>query len=203
MAKDTRRKILDEAEKEFLAHGFKNASLRNIVKTAGFTLGAFYGYFKTKEELFDALVKEHYDLFIGNFKKAQRDFALLPPEEQPRNVGHSSTGFIGWAVEYMYAHFAVFKLLLCCSDGTRYSSLIHDMVEIEMKGTYAFIRVLKKSGRAVPEIDRQLAHMLVSGMFSAFFEIIVHDMKKEKAVVYMRTLREFYSAGWLKIMGLL
>ena len=39
--------------------GFKDASLRNIVKEAGLTTGAFYGYFNNKEELFNALVKDY------------------------------------------------------------------------------------------------------------------------------------------------
>ena len=51
----TLQKILEAARKEFLAKGFQSASLRNIVKTAGVTTGAFYGYYKSKEELFDAL----------------------------------------------------------------------------------------------------------------------------------------------------
>ena len=50
--------ILSTAEKEFREKGFLSASLRNIVKTAGVTTGAFYGYFKSKEELFEALVGE-------------------------------------------------------------------------------------------------------------------------------------------------
>ena len=58
---NTLQKILDVANKEFLQKGFKDSSLREIVKKAGVTTGAFYGYFKSKEELFDALVKEHAD----------------------------------------------------------------------------------------------------------------------------------------------
>lgn len=45
---DTRSKILEIEKKEFLKHGFKDASLRGIVKEAGFTQGAFYGYYKDK-----------------------------------------------------------------------------------------------------------------------------------------------------------
>ena len=37
--------ILSAAMREFLEKGFKSASLRNIVKTAGVTTGAFYGYY--------------------------------------------------------------------------------------------------------------------------------------------------------------
>ena len=45
----TLQKILEAAREEFLAKGFQSASLRNIVKTAGVTTGAFYGYYKRKE----------------------------------------------------------------------------------------------------------------------------------------------------------
>ena len=40
----TQERILAVGKDEFLEHGFKGASLRAIVKKAGFTLGAFYGY---------------------------------------------------------------------------------------------------------------------------------------------------------------
>lgn len=52
MAKEelsTLNNILDAGRAEFLEKGFKSASLRNIVKTAGVTTGAFYGYFSGKD----------------------------------------------------------------------------------------------------------------------------------------------------------
>ena len=59
--------ILSAAKAEFSEKGFQSASLRRIVKNAGVTTGAFYGYFKSKEELFDALVGEQYDTLMGMF----------------------------------------------------------------------------------------------------------------------------------------
>lgn len=59
--------ILSAAKAEFSEKGFQSASLRRIVKNAGVTTGAFYGYFKRKEELFDALVGEQYDMLMGMF----------------------------------------------------------------------------------------------------------------------------------------
>ena len=41
----TLNKILQAALDEFLEKGFRGASLRHIVKHAGVTRGAFYGYF--------------------------------------------------------------------------------------------------------------------------------------------------------------
>ena len=64
------------------------------------------------------------------------------------------------------------------------------------------MNVLRQIGYPIKEIDLQLEHMLASGMFGAFFETIIHDMPKKQAVHYVKELKEFYMAGWQKIMGL-
>ncbi len=199
---NTQEMILNAGKREFLEKGFREASLRRIVKEAGVTTGAFYGYYKSKEELFDALVAEQAQVFLSCFNRAQDEFANLPPEQQPDSMGQISGDCMLWMVDYMYAHYDAFKLLLCCSDGTKYESFIHTLVQIEMDATHRFLKVLEKLGRQPKQIDEQLEHILVSGFFSGFFEIIVHDMQKDKAVEYVKELRDFYTAGWAKIMGL-
>ena len=75
-AEDTQKNILDTAKNHFLKDGLTGASLRNIVKDAGLTTGAFYKYYPTKEALFDALTEpymEHiyqiYDQIVEEFEK--------------------------------------------------------------------------------------------------------------------------------------
>ena len=82
--------ILSAAMQEFLKKGFKSASLRNIVKTAGVTTGAFYGYYDSKEDLFEALAGEHYNFLLSRFCRAQKEFVDIPPEEQPDNLDRKS-----------------------------------------------------------------------------------------------------------------
>lgn len=197
----TRENILKAAKIEFLEKGFKSASLRNIVKAAGVTTGAFYGYFSNKEALFTAIVEPHAAAVMGMFMLAQTNFAELPEEEQPEHMGVESSNCLDRMIDYMYEHFDEFKLIICCSDGTAYQNFIHNMVEVEVESTYKFIEVLRKLGNNIPQIDRQLCHILSSGMFSGVFEIVVHDMPKEHAKNYCAVLREFYVAGWKKIMG--
>jgi AcrR family transcriptional regulator len=55
---DLRECILDKAKEEFLKRGYKEASMRTIAKKAHTTLGNIYNYFKSKEELLDAVVGE-------------------------------------------------------------------------------------------------------------------------------------------------
>ena len=44
-------------------------------------------------------------------------------------------------------------------------------------------------------------HIIASGMFNGLFEIVVHDMPREQARLYVAQFRAFYTAGWLKLMG--
>lgn len=189
-------------KQEFFDKGFKSASLRNIVKTAGVTTGAFYGYYKSKEELFDALVGKQYDVIMSTYKEAQEAFAKLSPEEQKAGMGVQSGECMLWMMDYAYENFDAFKLILCCSEGTKYENMIHEMVEIEVEATHTFAKIMESLGMPSYKVEPQLEHMLVSGMFSAFFELIIHDVPYEKAKEYVCDLRKFYTAGWQKIMGL-
>ncbi len=199
---DTQRNILQAGEKEFIAKGFRAASLRTIVKEAGVTTGAFYGYYSSKEELFDALVAEPAEMLLAKFNAAQAEFASLPPAEQPKHLGDIPGDCMDWMLDYIYQNFIAFKLLICCAEGTKYEQLIHTLVEIEVTATHRFRQVLAQLGKETKVLDPQLEHLLVSGQFSAFFEVVAHDMPKEQAVQYVKDLRAFYTAGWQKMLGL-
>lgn len=197
----TLNRIHCAAKKEFYEKGYKTSSLRNIVKNAGMTTGAFYGYYRSKEELFSALVEPHYNHFLNMFKEAQTEFAKLPPEEQSTNLSKISGACMYDMLYYAYDHLEEFKLILCCSEGTRFAGLIDEMVDIETTATHDYLNVLKDIGKPSPEIDASLEHILITGMFGAFFEIIIHEMPLPKANTYLKEMREFYTAGWMKIMG--
>ena len=50
-------------------------------------------------------------------------------------------------------------------------------------------------------LTKHIEHILASGLFSAFFEVIIHDIPHENAAEYLEELKAFYTAGWKKIMG--
>lgn len=198
---NTLESIKKAGKKEFLEKGFKSASLRQIVKNANVTTGAFYGYFSSKEALFASIVEPHAAAVMGKFMTAQTNFSQLPQEEQPNKMGVESEDCINWMIDYMYEHYDELKMLLCCSDGTSYENFVHTMVDVEVEYTFRYIDVLKALGKDVPDIDKELCHMIASGMFDGIFEVLRHDMPKERAKQFVKQLREFYTAGWMKIMG--
>lgn len=197
----TLEKIHAAAKIAFMEYGFKSASLRSIVKTAGVTLGAFYGYYDSKEELFEALVGEQYNYLMDYYRRVHIDFAEIPHEEQPKNLGKSADKFMKDMLMYAYEHLDEYKLILCHSEGTRFSGMIDEMVEIEVKSTHDYQEVLKRLGQPSPDIDPRLEHILITGMFSAFMELIIHEMPLKQALAYLDELQAFYTAGWMRIMG--
>lgn len=194
--------ILDAARAEFLERGFQGASLRSIVRKAGVTTGAFYGYFKSKEELLDALVGEQYDHMLELYQSVLEEFAELPPESQRSDMQTYSNAGMERMTNYIYENYSAFKLILCCADGTRYEDLSHDLARMDLEAAHDFSRTMEEAGVPVGAVDPQLEHMLVSGMFSAYFEIVRHDIPRENAGRYIEQLLAFYTAGWERIMGL-
>src|SRR5947199_7665231 len=55
---ETRRLLLDAAAEVFIRRGFQGASIEEITAQAGFTRGAFYSNFESKEQLFVELLQD-------------------------------------------------------------------------------------------------------------------------------------------------
>lgn len=60
-APDTKTRILDSAEQLFARHGYDGVSVRNITDAAGVRLGLLAYHFRTKEEVFAAVVSRRID----------------------------------------------------------------------------------------------------------------------------------------------
>ena len=83
-----------------------------------------------------------------------------------------------------------------------YENFIHDIVELEVDSTYRFISAMESIGLKIPDVDRDLCHMISSGLFSGIFEMVIHDMDHEQARRRVRQLKEFYTGGWERLMGI-
>ena len=198
----TLERIHIAAKREFLEKGFLGASLRNIVKCAGVTTGAFYGYYDSKEKLFDALVSEQYEHVMDMYMSTQNSFKELEAEKQQANMGKIGGDCLEQMIDYMYANEDEFRLILMCSKGTQYENMVHEMSEVEVQATHDFVEVMRENGIEVREIDPKLEHVLVSGMFTAFFELLIHKNDIGEAKTYLEQLREFYTACWMRLFDM-
>ncbi len=194
--------LLEAGKREFLEKGFQGASLRNIAASLGVTTGAIYGYYTDKEAMFDALVSEPSQELVERYREVQKTFSARPLEEQVNNLPEVPEIEAAWMMAYIYDHFDAFKLITCAAAGTRYEHYLDTLAEIEDNAGRALIDRMREAGYPVPEIDDELIHIMSSALFNGMFETVRHDMPREKAMQYMNSLRDFYSAGWFKILGI-
>jgi AcrR family transcriptional regulator len=68
-----RRQIMDGARTVFFSGGFDGASMNDVARAAGVSKGTLYAYFDSKEQLFEALIRE------DRSQQAER-MCLFPPE---------------------------------------------------------------------------------------------------------------------------
>jgi AcrR family transcriptional regulator len=69
----TRERLLDAAERVFLREGFAGSSVEKITAEAGFTRGAFYSNFESREQLFVELLHDRiYDTYRDLLEQNQR-----------------------------------------------------------------------------------------------------------------------------------
>lgn len=198
-AEDTEKNILNTARKHFLKDGFSGASLRNIVKDAGLTTGAFYKYYPTKEALFDALTDPYIEHIYQIYDRIVEDFEKLSAKEQTSNMSDTSGDGMDQMIDYIYEHYDNFRLLLKCGDSGKFETFIHNMVDREMRSSLEYVKKMKEDGIEIPIVGESLMHMIYTGFFSSIFQIIEHNIDKEIAKRNVHKLREFNTGGWERL----
>ena len=107
-----------------------------------------------------------------------------------------------YAMGFIYDHLDEFKLLVCCSQGTRYEDYAHRLAEMEEESSLKFLEALRRRGDHVPEFDRREFHLLVSSNVEAVLQAIRHDFTREEAMHYAQTINTFFSKGWKWLCGM-
>ena len=79
---ETRTRLLDAAAEVFAESGVQGASVEQVCARAGFTRGAFYSNFSTKEELFLAMLEREFERRVQDVQATIAE--LTPALEQLR-----------------------------------------------------------------------------------------------------------------------
>ncbi len=197
---ESHERIIAAAKAEFLTHGFENASMRRISAEAGITVSGLYKHFPGKEEMFSALVQPVLDQFFELYRQKEQE-----EQDAIEKIG-SAAAFLNedavYAMGFIYDHLDEFKLLVCCSQGTRYEDYAHRLAEMEEESSLKFLEALRRRGDHVPEFDRREFHLLVSSNVEAVLQAIRHDFTREEAMHYAQTINTFFSKGWKWLCGM-
>ena len=115
------------------------------------------------------------------------------PENKAAESRELSTKYLLHFVNYIYDHFDEFKLVVCCSEGTKYADYIHELVELDVSRTEKYFAILREKGKMRGNVRHELHHMITSAYFTAAFETVVHDMTRDEAIGYVEELAIFFN----------
>lgn len=65
MSNETEQRILDAAKKVFLQKGMDGARMQEIANVAGINKASLHYYFRSKDKLFDSIIKEVFNPFVN------------------------------------------------------------------------------------------------------------------------------------------
>jgi AcrR family transcriptional regulator len=130
---ETRSRLMSSAAKLFSRRGLENASIEEVSRNAGYTKGAFYANFRSKEELFLAMLDEKFAAEIERLDEALHSDQQI--EEQIRGAGVNMMRFVRSDPEWprLFLEFTTFA----ARNGefrqeflTRYRALRERFVEV-------------------------------------------------------------------------
>lgn len=186
----------------FIKNGYERTNVRDLCKAAGITHGSFYRHFESKEALFGALVQPAIDGFYKLYHSSEEMCFDKIEIAQVKDVWEISDENLCNVVKLIYKNFDSFKLLLKCSDGTRYSSFLDDIVNLEVQNNIKMLRILHEQGITVRDLCEHEFRMLTYAYLSCIFEEAMRDGSEEETLAYVHTVVEFFNAGWQKVLGL-
>ena len=194
-------RLLECAREEFMEMGYQEASLRVISAKADTTTGSIYTRFGDKEGLFHALVDDTISELLTWFRDGQQEFAKKPSAEQAGEAFTYRPDLWDQLVDFIYARWDVFRLLVRCNDIGCYDDMLHEIIEIETEYTYRFIEATGNDAVSSGKLSSMMIHILSDAFYSGLFEVVRHEMSQEEAHRYIRQLRRFFVHGWSDLLG--
>ncbi len=195
----TRKRILECAQREFMEYGYQHANMRRIAQEANVTTGAMYNHFVNKAVLFDALVQAPGEEMLAQFKEIHRQAGEKVSFGPEGGVEEKARAGTDWMLGYIYEHMDTFRLIFCRSEGTRWSSYLESLIDIEEQAYRVYCDSFGKTGTKVEDM---FLHVTAATGFQYLVEFVSHDLPYQQAVAVMESVKQYSMAGWNKILGL-
>ncbi len=192
-------RVLECAATEFLEKGYTNASLRCIAEKAKTSTNAIYVRFHDKEGLFSAIVEPIAQEFLDRSLEAQKVFTTMDASAQREQADVYSNDEMLKLIDYIYDHFDVFRLLLDASYGTKFHNFINQLVEMEEAYTWQWLKVIGAEDKMKGVLPRELYHMMTTSFFEGVFEVVRHEINRERAKEFVLLMGKYHQAGFKAI----
>jgi AcrR family transcriptional regulator len=157
-----RRQLLEAATWVFARKGYRRAGVSDVIARAGVARGTFYLYFKSKEQIFLAVVED----FHARVRAAIAEADQAPPRDVTSPEAMLRASFRRW-LGFFAAHRDATKVVLreASSIDPRFDKGFADLRQSAVDFFAARYRRFQALGFVRPSIDAVLMAHLLIGMF--------------------------------------
>lgn len=189
----TRLAIEDAAMELFINNGYHATSMRQIAEQAGLALGGIYNHFKSKEEIFEAIVvdKHPYKTIMPLVLEAQgdtaeeflRSAALISMNEVKKNPDFINLMFIE-LVEFRGQHGRLIVLEVVPKILPIFEKLVRTREELRVSNPAVLARsffglVVSYMITEIILSNTSFSHLLPANSMEAYVDIFLHGVLKE------------------------
>lgn len=175
-------KIITAATAEFEKNGFNGSLIKNIAEQSGVPVGNIYRYFTSKNELFEAVAGNMYQItpsLIQNIyeKEVQVNYKV-------RDIAKDIASVI---MEIYSNHSHELIILIYKSEGTKYSNFMNEL--------YAIVTEIieKELFNSAGKSDKLLAEIISKGFLNGLFEILrAENVNRIKELIERHVRFYFY-----------
>jgi len=158
-----RRQVLDAAVECFARQGFHRATMQDIIREAGLSAGAVYGYFAAKDEIIEAIAAERHarerDL-IGQIHD-------LPVAEVLRRLAREFIGGLARREEQKRRRVGV-QVWAEALREPRVMRLVRRGIDEPLRLLTKVIDEARQRGEIAPDLDPQAVSRAVMALFHGF-----------------------------------
>lgn len=126
-AEDRRLQIMDAALPIFAEKGFKGATNRDIAQAAGIAPGLIYWYFKSKEDLFNAILDEF--LPFGQMAIPLETMTEVPPRQLLPLMARGISGIFDQPRVLLILRILIAESMRLPETGERFNTAIKRMLD--------------------------------------------------------------------------
>ena len=185
-------KIIDSARTEFLAHGYKSASINKIARNAGVTTGALYIRYTNKDDLFASLVQDALDELVRREKTAADMYYQVRSRKDLELFLLAMEEEMHIYVDVIFRYYDQCVLLFCKSQGSSVWNMLQKGMEHKARTTVEFLETLShKKLTGVELLIRQQADLIRLILDSGY--------DREQTMDAMNRLYAFNRAGWREL----
>ena len=193
----TKEIIIEAAEKEFIAKGYANTTLRRIASKCNITATAIYRHFEDKEDIFQTVIKP----FVDRVKSQAEEIEKKDYDFLNNNQLDSVWEFEGECNLHFELLFNYKRPLVMLVIRERREWLKNYLLDIEYSSTMRYLKRMGELGYKVVALNPLSFKAILESYIDAYFHVLEMNLSLAESKKVCQTISEFFQSGFRKLLG--